>query len=319
MLLTSFSVLVPVLFVMALGYWAGRTKRFDADQIQGLNELVITYALPALMFVAAVTTRRSEMLAEAPFLAGLLVAFLGLFIVVASVSVFVLRHSVGEAALQASLFTFPSAAFFGVPIFKGIFGPASLLSIAAASVLACITILPLSIVMLEIGAQHSANKTNQETQELGKLIRQGLITSFKKPMVWAPLLGAAIVLLDIDFPTEIDTMLSLIGSTTGGASLFLAGLVIATYSIKFNREVLVNVLGKMLLQPALMAALVALFAIHNPLGREAILIGAIPATSIVPIFAARYKVYEAESASTVVIDSLLMLVTFTAAVMLVGA
>lgn len=319
MFLTSFSVLIPVLFVMGLGYWAGRTKRFDADQINGLNELVMVYAMPALMFVAAVTTRRSEMLAEAPFLAGLLVAFLGLFIVVVVVSVFVLHHSVGEAALQASLITFPSIAFFGVPIFKGIFGPASLLSIASATVLASITILPLTIVLLEIGAQHSANKTNQQPQGIVTLILQGLLTSFKKPMVWAPLLGAVIVLLDIDFPTEIDAMLSLIGSTTGGASLFLAGLVIASYSVKLNREILVNVLGKMVLQPALMAALVVPFAIHNPLGREAILICAIPATSVLPIFAARYKVYETETSSTVVIDSVLMLITFTLTVLLVDA
>jgi hypothetical protein len=37
-------------------------------------------------------------------------------------------------------------------------------------------------------------------------------------MVWAPLLGAAIVIIGIDLPKEIDTALGLVGSTTGGAS-----------------------------------------------------------------------------------------------------
>lgn len=315
MLLTSFTVLLPVLFVIGLGYWAGHTKKFDADQVQGLNELVMTYALPALMFVATVTTTRSEMLAEVPFLSALLISFLGLFIGVALFSVFVLHHSTGEAGLQAFLWTFPSVAFFGIPIFKGLFGASSLFSIATADVVGSITILPLTVVLLEIGQQRAASN---ELGQLGKLIWNGVVSSFKKPMVWAPLLGAVLVLLDIDLPSEIDAGFALIGSTTGGASLFLAGLIISSYKVKINREILFNIVGKMLVQPALMALLVMWFAIPNPLGREGILMCAIPASAVAPIFAARYKVYETESASTVVADSLLMLLTFTAAVYLTG-
>ncbi|HST93370.1 MAG TPA: AEC family transporter, partial [Microvirga sp.] len=148
MLVTSFSVLLPVLFVMSLGYWAGRRKRFDADQIRGINDLVMTYALPSLMFVATVTTRRSELLAQAPFVLALLIAFLGLYAGVLALSLSVLRHPIGAAGLQAFLVTFPSVAFFGIPIFKGLFGEESLLSIAVADVLASITIAPLTVVLL---------------------------------------------------------------------------------------------------------------------------------------------------------------------------
>jgi len=316
MLTTSFSVLLPVLFVMGLGYWAGCTKRFDADQTRGLNELVMTYALPSLMFVATVTTTRSEILTETFFLVALLIAFLGLFIAVALLSLLVLRHTIGAAGLQAFLITFPSVAFFSIPIFKGLFGEGSLFSIALADVLASITIAPLTVVLLEIHAQHSATS---EVRQVGTLIWNGLANSFIKPMVWAPLLGALFVLLDIDFPREIDNMLSLIGSTTGGASLFLAGLIISSYSIKINPDVLFNIFGKMILQPALMALLVFIFAIPNPLGREGVLMCAIPASAVGPILAAHYKVYEMESASTVVLDSLLMVVTFTVIVLLIGA
>src|SRR4051812_6124059 len=190
MLITSFSVLLPVLFVMGLGYWAGRTKRFDADQTRGLNELVMTYALPSLMFVAVVTTTRSEMLAEARFLLAVLIIFLGLYIVVALLSILVLHHNLGAAGLRALLVTFPSVAFFGVPIFEGLFGEASLLSIASADVLASVTIVPLTVVLLEIYAQQAAGS---EVKQAGVLIRNGLTNSFVKPMVWAPLLGAVLL------------------------------------------------------------------------------------------------------------------------------
>ena len=137
---------------MSLGYWAGRTRRFDADQTRGLNDLVMTFALPSLMFVATVTTTRSEMLAEARFSLAILIAFLGLYVAVVLFSMCILLHNVGAAGLQAFLVTFPSVAFFGIPIFKGLFGEGSLLSITTADVLASITIAPLTIVLLEIHA-----------------------------------------------------------------------------------------------------------------------------------------------------------------------
>ena len=44
MLASTVSVLIPVLFVVLLGYGAGRLKEFDADQVAGINELVLDFA-----------------------------------------------------------------------------------------------------------------------------------------------------------------------------------------------------------------------------------------------------------------------------------
>ena len=52
-------VLLPVLFVMALGVWSAHAKQFDRDQVLGLSELVATFALPA-SFLSIVTTPRSR-------------------------------------------------------------------------------------------------------------------------------------------------------------------------------------------------------------------------------------------------------------------
>lgn len=315
MLLTAFSVLVPILFVIGLGYFAGRSKKFDADQVQGLNELVLTYALPALLFVATVNTTRSQMLAEGPFVAAIVIAFLGLYIAVVLVSTLALRHPIGAAALQAVAITFPSVAFFGIPIFKGLFGESSLLSIATANIVGTLLLVPVTVVLMEI---HKQRTMSADALELRTLIRQALLSSFSKPMVWAPLVRIALVLLDIDPPPVVDNAFALIGSTTGGASIFLAGLVVASCKIRFDREIIANVIGKMILQPVLMALLVMAFGIGEPLGREAILICAIPTTVLGAILAPRYKVYETESASSMVLSILTMIVTFPIAILLTG-
>jgi malonate transporter and related proteins len=311
MTLTALTVLLPVFFVLGLGYFAGHAKKFDADQVAGLNDLVLDYAFPAMMFVATVKTPRDELLSEGSYALALLVAFVGLFLAVVLVSTRLLRHSLGEATLQANLASFPSVGFFGPPIFQGLFGPSSLVSIAFASTLSAVTMIPLTLVLLEI---HHQRTTRGEGQRVSSLIVRSLANTLKKPMVWAPLIGVALVLAGARVPPLLDNMLMLIGSSTSGASIFLAGLIIAAYEIRLNGEVIANALVKMVAQPLLMVLLVAALKVSNPLAGEGIVICAIPTAVFAPLLAPRYRIYEVESSSTLMATALLMIVTLPIAI-----
>jgi predicted permease len=84
-------------------------------------------------------------------------------------------------------------------------------------------------------------------------------------------------------------------------------------------EIAANTLVKMVVQPALMALLVVAFGIAKPLGSEAILICALP-TAVVPVmFALRYKTYQAEAASTLLLTTLAMIVVTPVAIALTSA
>ena len=48
--------IVPVFFVMALGYLAGWTRDIDNHHVAELNALVMDFALPASLFVVMVQT-----------------------------------------------------------------------------------------------------------------------------------------------------------------------------------------------------------------------------------------------------------------------
>lgn len=320
MLASSFSVLLPVLFVLVLGYWAGRAKKFDKDQVKGINELVLDFALPAVMFVGIAKTTTSEAVQELPFLFAIFLGFLGFYLIVLLVSLYVLRHSIGEAALQAISLSFPSVAFMGIPIFKGLFGDAGVLSVTTATVIANLTIAPLTVVLLEVHSKRSAEaqlaSAESEAARLARQVRAALASSLAQPMVWAPLSAIVLVLSGILVPAAIDNMLTLIGSTTSGVSLFAAGLIIAAYRIKMDAEIVGNVLVKMIGQPLFMAALVLLLAVDNPLGREAILMCAIPSSAFATLLAPRYGIYESESASTLVLATLAMVVVVPAAIIL---
>ena len=51
--------LVPVFFVMFLGYFAGARRIIDNHHIASLNVLLMTFALPVALFVGVAQTSRS--------------------------------------------------------------------------------------------------------------------------------------------------------------------------------------------------------------------------------------------------------------------
>jgi malonate transporter len=317
MLVDSFSVLLPVLFVIALGYFAGRTKEFDQDQVKGINELVLDFALPAVMFVGIVKTASNPPSGETVFLLATTCALVAFYVAVVLVSLLVLRHSLGEAALQACLLSFPSVAFMGIPIFKGLFGDSGVLSVTTATVIANLTIAPLTVLLMEMHAARTARAaTASAAVGFGEELVTALKGSFVKPVVWAPLAAIAIVATGIRVPEFVENMLSLIGSTTSGVSLFAAGLIIAAYRVAFTAEIVSNVATKMIAQPVFAAFLVVMLGVSNPLSRELILMCAIPSSAFAVLLAPRYSAYETEAASTLVLTSFAMVVIMPIAIAL---
>lgn len=176
--------------------------------------------------------------------------------------------------------------------------------------------MPITVTVLEYAQQRSAGG---QSPRVAALVGKGLLNSLKQPVVLAPLLATLLVLLSVSVPTEIESMLNLIGSATAGVAVFVAGLIVAAYHVKVTREIVANTLVKMVVQPALMAVLVVAFGIAKPLGSEAILICAMP-TAVVPVmFALRYKTYQTEAASTLLLTTLAMIVVTPVAITLTGS
>ena len=150
------------------------------------------------------------------------------------------------------------------------------------------------------------------------VIKSALISSFQKPVVWAPLLAFFLVLVDLRVPAELESMFKLIGTTTSGVALFASGLVSAAFKIKVDLEIIGNVVAKMILQPLCVAVIILIVGVSGPLAHEAILICAIPTAVFPSLLAPRYDVYVSECASTLILTTIVMIVTFPLALMLLG-
>jgi predicted permease len=81
-------------------------------------------------------------------------------------------------------------------------------------------------------------------------------------------------------------------------------------------EIFGNVAVKMIVQPLLMVLLVGALAVTKPLAGQAILICSFGSAVVSPMLAVRYKVYQAEAASTLLLTTLAMVIVIPIAIML---
>ena len=322
MLSTTLTILIPVLFVLLLGYFAWRIKAFDAKEVSGINELALDFALPASLFVGIVSIPRTQLAQDASLVLAVLIDLVGLYLIALIVGMRLLRLSAGAAAIFALGASFPAAPFFGPAVLGGLFGKGSAAAIATTAIIANLVLVPLTVVVLEAGSrvQHrkAGTQMSNDTVEvpMGTVVWKSLLQAARRPYVWAPVLALVLVLIRIHVPSLITSMLNLIGETTSGVSLFVGGLLLAAYSLRFNSAVAVDVTLKSVIQPVLLFGMIGLLGIPNPVASEGVVAAALPSAVIAPMLASRYKTYESEAGSTMLLTTLLMMLVVPASMLM---
>ena len=208
----------------------------------------------------------------------------------------------------------PTAAFMGTPILDALFRKSSSsLAISLYAIAVNAVILPVAIVILEWGT-----RPTDEDQSFGTVLRRVLITTASRSIVWSPFLALALVLVGFDPPEPFDASLDLIGQATSAVALFASGLIIARFRVTFGVEPIALAIIKNVAQPAAMIGIAAVLGITGVAKSEAVILTAMPASVVGPMFAVRYGAYESESASALIASTVLSIATMVAAVLLFG-
>ena len=114
----------------------------------------------------------------------------------------------------------------------------------------------------------------------------------------------------------LDTSLTLIGIGAGGVALFLTGLILSSQSFRLNRNVASGTVLKNVVHPLLAAALVAALAVSSLVGRQSIILCAVPSGFFGILFGLRYGVVSRDAGSTLIASTLLSAVSIPAAILL---
>jgi len=303
MIETILASLVPVFFVMILGFVAGLTKDIDNRNIGSLNALVMDFALPAALFTAMAQTPREAMIGQANLALVLLLAMLIVFAAAFVIETRVFGTDRRESALSALTASAPNVGSAGLPVIAAVFSRSASVSVAVAVAIAAIVMTPLSLMLLEAAGPGE--------RSVSKIVRGALV----KPIVIAPVLGLLLSLGGISLPSLLDSGLTLVGQGASGAALFLTGLVLSAQPFRFNMNVGVGAVLKNIVQPALAGAL-ALLLLQGAEARVAVVLMAVPSGAFGVLFAIRYGVQSAQIGTTLIVSTVASALTLAAAIVL---
>jgi malonate transporter and related proteins len=301
-----FGALTPVFFVLALGYLAGKRNAFDEDQSAGLSKLALTFALPASLFVSMTDIPKGLLLDQGRLVLALILSHAGLF-VVAWLLLRMVSLSGTASIIYALMLATSATPVFGLAVLQPLLGPTSGGAVGLVALAINLTVPP-AVVLLEMDA---AAKNQQVATDRSKpsAVVTGLNAGLKSPLLWAPILGIAVVLLSIHLPAVVAACFELIGSATSGVAVFAVGLILAAHPVRFSRAVLVGSLARVTVQSAVLFALLHLLHVVSPFAREALVCCSFPLATVVVLFAARYKAVESEAASMLLVSTLALVLT----------
>ena len=301
--------LVPVFFVLLLGFFAGRFRIVDSHHVDGLNALVMNFALPASLFAATASASRSQMIAQAPlFLAfglTMLLLYLAWYWSARSFS----GVSRSDASLQALTIGFPNLAGVGLPVLSSMLGPGGAVPVAVALASGSILISPLTLIMVEMnaGKAHGADVS-------GRQVLTAVRRALTKPVVLAPALGILLSLSNLDLDALAHACLALIGNAAAGVALFLTGLILSAQSFRLDWRVVAATAAADVIRPLLAVAVVYIFRVAPETAKTTILLAAVPSGFFGILFAVNYRLDSTTVGSMVIASTGFSVVTMTIAI-----
>jgi malonate transporter len=300
--------LVPVFFVMFLGYLAGARRIIDNQHVASLNALVMTFALPAALFVGVAQTSRGGLEENVKLVLALVISMLVIFGIAFAINHYVFRLSLGENAVQSLGVGFPNYAAVGLPLLGSIIGAGTAVSVAASVAAGSVFISPLTLAALEARSKVAGSSPQP--------MAVTVFHSVSKPVVIAPLVGLVVALVGIQLNVVVSHALNLIGATAAGLACFVTGLVLSAQPLRLDATVGVGVFLKNILLPLVAYAITLALGMSGESAREAILLTAIPAGFFGMLFGLSYGVNSPAIGSTLTFSSLLSVITLTVAILL---
>jgi malonate transporter len=300
--------LLPVFFVLALGYLAGKRRSFDADQAAGLSKLALGFALPASLFVGMAEIPRELLLEQGRLVLALILAHVGLFLV-AWLLLRRVKALTGAASIIFALMLATSATpVFGIAVLQPLLGNTSTGTVGLVA-LAINLVVPVAIILLETQGLAAGAASAPSSSSRRKQVLSGLKSGLTSPLLWGPVLGIIVVVIGLHIPKDIASCLEMIGVTTSGVAVFTVGLTLAAHSFHLSKVVLFSTLGRITVQTVVLFILLRLLHVQGPFAREALVCCSFPLATIVVLLATKYKAMEGESASALLLSTLSLVLT----------
>ncbi|MFM0268704.1 AEC family transporter [Paraburkholderia sediminicola] len=298
--------ILPVAFIIVLGFLAGKRGKLNHSDSLLISKLVLNWIFPALLLVGMASTPRSQLL-DFRFVVATFIGIMGMYATAFAIGWFRYRE-LKAATLKGFVNGYPDAAFMGIPILQVMFGPGSLYSVLVLNLIASLVMIPLTTMLLTVASGEGSGT---------KAFVSSIWAAVRRPLMWAPAIGILCSLLAIKLPPVLADSLNLLGKATPGVSLFCLGLIMSAVKLKLSGEVWMNIGLKLLMHPALMIGATVLLSVKGVYAQQMILLCALPSATIPAMFANEAGAYRSEATTSILLSTVLSVVTFSFAIYLI--
>ncbi|MDN2582052.1 AEC family transporter [Aquibium sp. ELW1220] len=297
-------LMFPILFLIGLGFLAGRTGYATPAQIDGLAGFVVNFALPAIIFSTFTGQHLGETI-NLPFLAVYAGGSMIAFAVVFGVMRLVLRRPLTAAAIGALGGTGSNTGFIGFPVASLVIGAPAFVAMPLTMLVENILIIPLALTLAELGRNGGGSVAGL----LGGTVRR----LAAMPLIWAIFAGTALSFAEVPVPALLSTSVDLLGRASAPVALFVVGGVVASLNRgDVTADIGPVVIGKLVVHPLAVAGMLLVIpGVPAGLAACAIVFSSASMLTIYPVLARRYAL-ETKAAAALIIATVAGLFTVSA-------
>lgn len=297
--------IVPILVIMLLGYYSGKTGSFTGDNARTLNKVVLNYALPAALFLSIIKANRQMLSVDVKLTIISFVVLLACFFLVYYVFKIFYKDSVAESAISALISGSPTIGFLGFAVLQPIFGDSASVGLVIAIVAIEVNALgiPIGLALLNAGNAASAAAAGGKKPNPWKPV----LDAIKEPVAWAPILAVVLVLCGLKWPEFLDPSFKLMSGANASVAVFAAGITLSSVKIRINGQAVMGSFLKLVVMPLALLVVGLIFKM-DPLNLKMLVVcGALPPAFSGIIIASRYNCYVATGTSSLALSTILFM------------
>jgi hypothetical protein len=312
-----FNALIPVVFLIGLGYLAGRRGWVGGAAVRDLSNLVFLVLMPALLFrsMAGIHLEQLELKPIALYFLSALLLFAIVLLVQG-------LNKRGTVVALAAIFS--NTVMIGLPLVRLAYGEAgfvpmvTLVSLHALVLLTVVTVVLELISLRESGADAPAGAAGG-IKGIVRTVLMAMRNTIIHPVPLPIIAGLLFAQTGLAIPQVLEQPLQLLGAAFSPVALILVGVTLALTSVGPHVKVAFQLsLVKNVVHPLLMLGIGWLFGLRGLPLVVMVIAASMPIGANVFLFSQRYKVAETLVTASVAVSTALALVTVTIAMALAG-
>ena len=299
------SSLLPVVFLISMGFVAGRAKLVRQDAVRDLTNLVFLVLAQALLF-RTMSSVHLETLDLRPVFQ---------YFVVASALFFIMLMMYGRdsrASVLALASIFSNTLMIGVPLIGLAYGEPGQVLLFTLISLHALVLLTMATVVLELQMAYEHAAEHGESRHMLKTVGMAMKNAVLHPVPLPILIGLIYAQTGWGLHPIVDKPLQLLGASFGPVALVLVGITLAQTPVgeNFKGAMKISVV-KTFVHPMLMAAAGYAMGMRGLHLTVMVVAAALPIGANVFLFSQRYQKEEDVVTAAVAVSTTLALVSVT--------